>query len=37
LPDGSLDPDGLQAAKEYYAAEIAARRALGIEATLFSG
>lgn len=37
LPDGSLDPAGLQATKEYYAAEIAARRSLEIEATLFSG
>jgi hypothetical protein len=37
LPDGSLDEHGMQAAKEYYAAEAAARRALGIEGTLFSG
>jgi hypothetical protein len=37
LPDGSLDPDGLKATKEYYPAEIAARHVLGIEATVFSG
>ncbi len=37
LPDGSLDTEGLHAAKEYYAAEIAARRARGIATTLFSG
>jgi hypothetical protein len=37
LPDGSLDGEAMQAAKEYYAAEAAARRALGIEGKLFPG
>jgi hypothetical protein len=37
LPDGSVDEQGLRAATEYYAAEAAARLALGIESVLFSG